>query len=451
MKFGGATLGNGEQIRDAAGIIRQHAMENALVVVTSAMSGVTHALMEIAQQAALEDREGARGRLKELRWRHLEASGKKDAPGELTGLLEELEHVIDGVALLGELTPRSRDRIADYGERLACALLAAALEARAVKHRVLTAAEAGVITDAQFGAARPLEEPTLESIRAHLNPLVAEGLIPILPGLSASTLDGSLTTFGRGGSDITAALVGAAIGADEVWLWGNKDGLMTAEPQIVPEARLIREIAPAEAIEMGQFGSRAVHPRALEPAQAHNLLIRVRNAFKLDCEGTCISPDARPRGVVRAVHVIREVGMLTLSGSVMFGRPGTAALLFDVLARERINVLMISQSVSEAGISVALRRRDLQRAREAIERQLVQPGAARAITVDDSVAIVALVGGGMHGAPGVAGRIFGALAEQKASVNAIAQGSSELSISFAVREDRAEDVVRALHKEFDPT
>ena len=450
MKFGGAALGNGEQIRDAARLIRDAAAKEPVVVVASAMSGVTNALMELAELAARQDAAQIHGRLKEVRWRHLEASGKKDPPEPLRELLAEFEHVIHGVRILGELTPRSRDRIADYGERLAAALLSSALEARAVRHRILAADQTGLVTDDQFGAARPLEEPSLEAIARTLRPLLSEEIIPILPGLSAATIGGTITSFGRGGSDIAAVLVAAALGADDVWLWGNTDGLMTADPQIVPEARLIKEITAIEAIEMAQFGARAVHPRALEPLIAHKLSLRVRNAFRPDAEGTRIVHDGEKRAAVRAVHMIRDAGILTLSGSVMFGRPGTAALLFDALARERINVLMIAQSVSEAGISVALRRRDLARARAAAERELVAPGAARSLHVDEQVALVALVGAGMRDTPGVAGRLFGTVAAQHASIKAIAQGSSELSISFAVREDQAEAIVRALHAEFEP-
>lgn len=450
MKFGGAALGNGEQIRDAARLIRDAAAQEPVVVIASAMSGVTNALGELAELAARQDAAQIHGRLKEIRWRHLEASGKKDPPEPLRELLAEFEHVIHGVRILGELTPRSRDRIADYGERFAAALLSSALEARAVRHRVLAADQTGLVTDDQFGAARPLEEPSLEAMAGVLRPLLSEEIVPILPGLSASTLDGAITSFGRGGSDIAAVLAAAALGADDVWLWGNTDGLMTADPQIVPDARLIKEITAVEAIEMAQFGARAVHPRALDPLIAHKLSLRIRNAFRPEAEGTRIVHAGEPRGAVRAVHMIRDAGILTLSGSVMFGRPGTAALMFEALARERINVLMIAQSVSEAGISVALRRRDVDRAREAVERELLVPGAARSLTIDDRTAIVALVGAGMRGTPGVAGRVFGVVAAQGASVKAIAQGSNELSISFGVEEDRAEEIVRALHAEFKP-
>jgi aspartate kinase len=270
-------------------------------------------------------------------------------------------------------------------------------------------------------------------------------------GFIAATQHGVTTTLGRGGSDYTACIIGAALKAEEVWIWSDVDGLMTTDPRIVPSARLLDSVTFAEAIEMGQFGAKSMHPLALEPAAEHGIPVRFRNTFNQASPGTRLVPGAPEAGAdhpVKCVLLHRNAAMITVNGAAMIGRPGTAAQVFRALADAGVNVMMISQSVSEAGISLVVSKDHGERAKAVLERTLMRAGVARGVTLIDQVAVVAAVGSGMHGVPGIAARVFTAAAQKKINIVAIAQGSSELSISFVTSAEDGPEAVRALHAEF---
>jgi aspartate kinase len=283
-----------------------------------------------------------------------------------------------------------------------------------------------------------------------LEPLLKKETVPVLTGFIAATQNGETTTVGRGGSDYTATIVGAALDADEVWIWTDVDGLMTSDPKIVPEAKTIPEISFQEATELTIFGAKAMHPRALEPARKEGIPVRIRNVFSPNNEGTLIVQDGRSKTKdgVKAVAIVRNVAVITVSGAGMVGAPGTAAKVFEVLGRENINILMISQSVSEADISLVIQRNFLERAVSTLEIALLGRDFIREIMSEDDVCVVAVLGAGMKGMPGVASRIFSAVAQKGINVLMIAQGSSELNISFVVKEKDGAETVRAIHKEF---
>ena len=336
-----------------------------------------------------------------------------------------------------------------FGERLATALFHRALTSAGVKARAFDGGEAGLVTDDRFGDAEPLVELSLYQVAETLGPLIAAGEVPVITGFIAATQHGVTTTLGRGGSDYTATLVGAALGADEIWIWSDVDGLMSADPRIVPGARRLERISFSEAVEMAQFGAKAMHPRALEPAAERGVPVRIRNTFRPEGEGTLIAREGdAPDGIVRSVHVVHDSGMILVTGAGMIGRVGTAARVFEALGEHGINIRMISQSASEAAISIAVGAGQLEAARAALEARLLRTGHARRVLVEPEVAIVAAVGAGMRGTRGVAARVFGAVAARGINVIAIAQGSSELSISFAVGRDAGPDAARALHDEF---
>ena len=296
--------------------------------------------------------------------------------------------------------------------------------------------------------ANPLMKLSLHQIRETLRPRLDHGELIAVTGFIAATQHGAITTFGRGGSDLTATLIGAALQADEVCIWTDVDGLMSADPRIVPEARLLDHITFAEAIEMGQFGAKSMHPRSLEPAAEHHLPVRMRNTFNPDCAGTLIT-DGQPGGeIVRSILRLRNSALVTVAGAAMVGQPGTAARVFKVLADAGVNVQVISQTVSEAGISIVIPALQLDRARSALEAGLVRTGVARKIEIQSEIDVVAAVGAGMAGVPGVAARVFGAVARSGVNIMAIAQGSSELSICFVVKRNDSDAAVRALHSEF---
>lgn len=436
LKFGGTSMATAQTRQACARLIRSRQAAGRVVAVVSALDGVTEILDDVARAAAGSNRRAVHQGLTDLHARHGEAGA---------ALLRELETVLAGLTALGELTPRSRDLVLSFGERLAAPMLAAELGGDAV---ALDGKAAGIVTDERWNEASPLREVTNHNLRERVRPLLEQGRIPVITGFLGATQHGAVTTLGRGGSDFTATLVGVALGASEIWLCSDVDGLRAADPRLVPQAAGLAGITFAEALEMVQFGAKGIHPRALEPAAEQGIPVRIRNTFQPEAPGTLVSRSGEPaRQGVRSIHLVKDVSMLTVAGAAMVGRPGTAARIFQTIAEAGGNVRMISQSVSEAGISVALARKELNGVRAALEGALVRPGLVRHVAVAEDVAIIAIVGEAMRGTPGVAGRVFGAMGKAGISVAAIAQGSSELSISFIVEAAKGPEAVRALYAE----
>jgi aspartate kinase len=340
--------------------------------------------------------------------------------------------------------------VLSFGEKLSSLVLAGAIVDSGVNVQRLTGEEAGIVTDASFGEATPLMHATQQKVKEKLGPLIKNRKMPVVTGYIAATQDGIPTTLGRGGSDYTATIVGSALGADEVWIWTDVDGIMTADPKIEHAAQTIREISFMQAMEMSHFGAKAMHPRALEPAAKIGLPVRVKNTFNPNGPDTLILHDQRIKSVnvVKAVTSVKEASMITVSGAGMHGAPGTAAKVLDALGRTDVSVLMISQSSSEANISLVIARSNLERATTALKESLLKESLFKEITSEADVSIVAAVGAGMKGTRGIAARIFRAVADEGVNIKMIAQGSSELNISFVVREDDVLKSVHALHEEF---
>jgi aspartate kinase len=276
--------------------------------------------------------------------------------------------------------------------------------------------------------------------------LVSKGVVPVVSGFIAATPGGDTTTLGRGGSDYTATIVADALGADEVWIWTDVDGIMTADPRIVPGASVVKELSYAEAEEMAFFGAKNMHPLALGPARLAEIPVRIRNGYRPELPGTLIHRVERKKvGVAKAILLVKNVGMLTVSGETLMGKPGTAAQIFRALGDKWVNIIMISQSVSESNISMVVRRESLHKARLALESGRSPSGKGLVVETESDVAVIAAVGAGMKGTPGVAAKVFGAVAKAGINVRMIAQGSSELNISFVVREKDAVKAVEGLH------
>jgi aspartate kinase len=362
----------------------------------------------------------------------------------------DLEKTVEGISHLRELTPRSKDYLVSFGERLSTPILAAAIRNLDLKARALTGAEAGITSDEKFGEANPLAEVSYHEIRRRLDPMLARNEIPVVTGFIAATMDGTMTTLGRGGSDYTASLLGAALNVDEIWLWTDVDGLMTADPRIVKDARVLPSVSFGEALELSYFGAKMMHPRAMQPAAKKKISVRIRNASKPTLEGTLISSGETDNDgrVVKAVSIIRSVGIVTVSGTGMMGSPGAAAKVFVTLGSSNVNVMMISQGSSEATISCVVARKDLDNAVRALQLALLGQGYVDKVVAEKDACIIAVVGSGMKGTPGVAARIFGAVARKKINVRVVAQGSSEYNVSFVVSEHEGPDAVRIIHDEF---
>jgi aspartate kinase len=305
------------------------------------------------------------------------------------------------------------------------------------------------VTDSNYGEAGLLMNVTTYQVQKKIEPLLNKGAIPVITGYIAATQDGETTTLGRGGSDYTATILGAALAVDEVQIWTDVDGLMTSDPKIVPSARTISQLSFQEATELTIFGAKAMHPRALEPARKENIPVRIRNIFNPENPGTLIGKDKKKeKNGVKAVTLVNNVAVITVSGAGMVGAPGTAAKVFEVLGRENINILMISQSVSESNISLVIQRNLLEKAVNTLEIALLGRDFIREVESEDDVCVVAVLGAGMKGMPGVASRIFTAVAQKGINVRMIAQGSSELNVSFVVKEDDGDETIRAIHREF---
>lgn len=457
MKFGGSSLKNGLLVREAAEIVREYLGKGfKVVVVCSAMDKLTDILLDVIEKALKGREDGVREILDLIYRMHhgavkqaiTNASLKEEILKLIEKEFEELKRAVYGVLYLREATSRSRDYIMSFGERFSTRIFYGTLKDLGIKAEYFDGRSAGIITDSNFGEANPLLEVTRFEVRRRIKPLLDEGITPVITGFIGANEEGVYTTIGRGGSDYTATILGYCLDADEIWLWSDVDGLMTADPRIVKDASVLSRVSYAEAVEMAMFGAKGLHPRALEPAMDAKIPIRIRNTFNPMAGGTIISSESdNTKAIVKCVLLVRDVGMITVKGASMVGRPGTAARIFSILAENGINIMMISQSVSESGISMIVRRNQLQNAVNCLEDSLLG-GFVKEIQAEDDVNVVAIIGEGMKGTPGVASRVFGAVARRGINIRMIAQGSSELNISFVVKEEDGVEAVRAIHEEY---
>lgn len=459
MKFGGTSVGNAECIRRAAEIVARAAGEGLVVAVVSAMGGVTNRLMEAAQASAAGDMGAASNLAETLRQQHVDAieiligDGDKctQLSAELKQIIEEVTSLCRGTALLRELTPRTLDAISSAGERLSARLLASALRELGLNAAAVEATEL-IVTNNHSGRAEPLMAETRERASARLAPLLAERSVPVVTGFIGATLEGKLTTLGRGGSDYSATILGAALDAKEIIIWTDVDGVLTADPRLVSEARTLQEISYNEAAELAYFGAKVLHPKTLRPVSEAGIPVWIRNSFLPERNGTKITATGHPtkRGV-KAITAMSNVTLITVGGRGIVGLPGVAAKTFTAAANAQANVLLISQSSSGNDICFIIDSEDAARTvaelRAAFASDLAHKEVEH-ITVNADIAIVAVVGDKMRGTPGIAGRTFSALGRRGINIIAIAQGSSEFNVSLVVEAGLMREVVQALHSEF---
>ncbi len=459
MKFGGTSVGTGKNIRRVAELVSKYAYdEYRVAVVVSALAGVTNSLIEVACQAKKSDEKRIKTFTKELLQKHNEAAevaiANKEIQSEVNQITKktiiELEKVLTGICYVGELTAKSKDYVASFGERLSAPIVWGAIKDYKVETQCFTGKEAGIVTDSNFGDADPLMNYTTHLIRERVGPLIEKGVVPVVTGFIAANQDGVVTTVGRGGSDYTATILGVALQVDEVWIWTDVDGIMTTDPKIVTAARMLPQLSYQEAAEMAIFGAKAMHPRALKPAIEAKIPVRIRSTLHADNPGTLIteSGDAKSTGAVKAVALIKDVAMVNVNGASMVGAPGSYAKVFEVLGKNCINIMMISTAVSEANISMVIRRNLVGRALSTLEIALLGRGVVSEITTEDDVAVVAVMGANMKGTKGIASKIFQTVADAGINIRMIAQGSSELNISFVVKEKDGAAVVKAIHEQF---
>ncbi len=461
LKFGGTSVGSAEAFAQVARIVARAKEEDGdVVVVTSAMSGVTDTLIDAAKAAAAGDETPYRDARNELLVKHQIVAGQliedgveRAALGRLLDeKLREFERLCQSIYVLGELTPRGLDVVSSLGEQMAAPLLAAVLRHQGIDAEAVDARDI-IVTDDTFGSANPLLDETCPRARERLLPLLEAGKVPVVTGFIAATRDGITTTLGRGGSDYSAAILGACLGADEVQIWTDVNGILTADPRIVPNARTLPELSYVEAAELAYFGAKVLHPKTILPAIERDIPIRVLNTFDPEGPNTRIVKEPAPvRTPVKAITAIRNLALVTVEGRGMMGVPGIAARTFGAVARTGVSVLMISQASSEQSICFVIPAKDVPRVLESLneemERELRRGFIDRIWSLDDIV-IIAVVGQAMRGTPGIAARVFGALGEAGINVIAIAQGSSEVNISLVVAVDRADEAVRRIHDAFE--
>ena len=459
LKFGGTSVGNADAIAQTASVISQTKVSDPrVVVVTSAMSGVTDMLVHSARAAAAGQRQPYLDAREALFEKHMAAARQLLASAEE---LREYEQYIEeqvrffarlcsSIHVLGELTPRGLDVVSGLGERMSAPLLAAALRTRGESAAWVDATEI-IVTDDHFGEAAPLLVPTCARVQSRLIPMLDSGITPIVTGFIGATENGIPTTLGRGGSDFSAAILGSCLDADEVQIWTDVNGILTADPRIVPEARTLRQLSYNEAAELAYFGAKVVHPKTMLPAVERNIPIRILNTFDPDGPSTLITSQPVRNGLVKAISAIRDLTLMNVEGRGMMGVPGIAARTFRAVADVKANVLMISQASSEQSICFVVPSRRSDQVQRALEKEF-----EREIALHDidqvrpvhHVAIIAVVGSGMRGTPGIAGRLFSALGDAGVNVIALAQGSSESNISMVVARNDLETAVRAIHRAF---
>lgn len=458
MKFGGTSVGNAEAIEQVVDIVTQSVRAgNQVTVVVSAMSGVTDMLLKSVQAAIKGDKWNYTSISQDIRDKHhealhalLPAGANRDAVlTKVNDLLKRHVDLCEAVNILGEATPRIVDAIVSFGERLSSRLVAATLRERGIQAKAYDGGEF-ITTNDDYQNAEPLWEQTEQRIHAKLRPILQEGITPVITGFIGATPDGVVTTLGRGGSDFSAAVFAAYLESDELIIWTDVDGVMTTDPRIDKRAKVLPYVSYAEVGELAFYGAKVLHPKTVQPIINKQIPLRVRNTFNPTFEGTLIGAEMQPtQHYIRAVTAIRNVSMLTVSGKGMLGVPGIAGRTFLATARAGASILMISQSSSEQSFCFTVVDTRADGVKRVVEDELSSEIARQdvdSVEVLPSIAIVTVVGAGMRHRPGVAGKVFTIMGDNTVNVLAIAQGSSECSISFVVNESDLERAVRHLHE-----
>lgn len=464
MKFGGTSVGSIEAIkRTAALILETRAAHPQLVIVASAMGTkpvkVTDLLLNGADSAVKHERlfDSTTRQIRELHHQTINGLLDEEAEAvsaEIDNIMLRYQRVCEAIYFLGEMTPRALDMIGGMGEQMSVRVLAAYLRTLGHQAEAFDATDL-IVTDSNFGNAAPLLDKTEAKVQAALQPKLDAGGLPIVTGFIGANEDGITTTLGRGGSDFTASILGRSLGADEVWIWSDVDGILSADPRVVPSARSIPELSAKEVSELAFYGARVLHPKTVRPLVSREIPLRCKNTFNPNHPGTVIVPERRnPSRPLEAVTSIRGLSLVTVAGTGMLGIPGIAARTFDSVAQAGASVLLITQSSSEQSICFALEQQSAETVVGALEAEFSAEMGRRdidRITAQSDVSIVTVVGAGMQHTAGVAGDIFSALGAQGVNIIAIAQGSSEVAISTVVADEDTKIAIELIHALIVPT
>lgn len=456
LKFGGTSVASAENIGKVIAIVTRALAHGPVGLVVSALGGTTDALIGIGRTAAAGD-EAFRQTLRQLEARHLtaaehllpDAASQLEIQPWLTAQFTELARLADGIFALGELSPRTLDKLMSYGELLSSRLVVAAFQARGIATAWADSRQL-IRTNSRFGMAQVDEAVTQRQVRQFQQENPAS--LWVAPGFIAADAEGHTTTLGRGGSDYTAAILAAALGAEKLEIWTDVSGMLTADPRLVRSARPIARISYEEAMELSHFGAKVLYAPTVQPVRQRGIPMWIKNTFAPSDYGTLVEVAPPPSiGVVRGLSSIGHLALLNLEGSGMVGVPGFSARLFAALARARINVVLITQSSSEHSICVGVSEGDVPAAQEVVNEEFaaeISAGRLEPLRPETGLAIVALVGDNMRNHPGISGRLFSALGHNGVNIRAIAQGASERNISTVIQADDVRKAINVLHEEF---
>jgi len=456
MKFGGSSIKNPERIKNVMDIIIKTKSENYNVaVVFSAFGGVTDELIKISNMAVARDN-NYHDLLIKLEKRHLEAVNelidvqkRSHVLVKIRILINELSDVFHGVYLVKELTAKTLDFIMSFGERLSCTIITDVLKNTNIPVDFVDTRSI-IKTDKNFGNARVEKSQTFKNIKNHFSD---QRVVQIITGFTGSTDKDETTTLGRGGSDLTASLFTAALGASELEIWTDVNGVLSADPGKVTNAFSISEMTFDEAMEMSHFGAKVIYPPTIQPALEEKIPIRIKNTFQPKFPGTVIKEKITQKNnwLIKGITSIEQVSLLRIQGSGMVGIAGIAARLFGALARQKISIILITQASSEHSICFAIKPKDASDAKKAIEDEFaleIQAHLVDEVIVENELSIIAIVGENMRNTPGIASKLFVALGNSEVNVIAIAQGSSELNISVVLSKKDEIKALNAIHEKF---
>ncbi|HZG23574.1 MAG TPA: bifunctional aspartate kinase/homoserine dehydrogenase I [Chitinophagaceae bacterium] len=455
LKFGGTSVANADSINRVVDIVKQAGLIGKSIIVVSAFGGITDTLIQCGTLASTGD-ESYKAKLQEVEHRHLEAVKQLIPVAEQSSILSwvkkrcnELEDVCNGVFLLEELSDRTKDRIVSYGELISSMIVSSKLKASGTPNKWVDAREI-ILTNSNFTHASVDFDVTNQQVRRYFTESL--DVLFVVPGFISSDAAGATTTLGRGGSDYTAAIIAAAVGATSVEIWTDVSGMMTADPRLVVNTRVIQHISYQEAMELSHFGAKVIYPPTIQPVMKQRIPVWVKNTFAPGDHGTVIENKASSNGEsIRGITSINKIALLSLEGSGMVGIPGFSKRLFEALANNHINVILITQGSSEHSICVGIEEKNTTRAKKVVDGAFdfeIKTGVVEPLIVETDLAVIALVGDNMKSHPGISGKMFGAIGRNGVNVRAIAQGSSERNITAVVSTHDVKKAINVLHEEF---
>ncbi|MFY9463543.1 MAG: bifunctional aspartate kinase/homoserine dehydrogenase I [Sediminibacterium sp.] len=455
LKFGGSSVANAENINRVVAIVLRAIEKSPVVLVVSALGGVTDQLILTGALAA-NGNEDYKQQIRVLETKHLDAVRSllpiQEQSATLSWVkqqLNELESLCDGIFLLGELSPRIKDRLVSYGELLSSYIISARLQSMQVKQQWVDSRRL-ITTNDQYGNAAVNFTKTEAAIRDYFRKNVCQ--LYVAPGFIAANEQKHTTTLGRGGSDYTGAIYAAALGTETLEIWTDVSGMMTADPRLVQHPKHIERISYQEAMELSHFGAKIIYPPTIQPVMKKNIPVWIKNTFDPAAAGTIIEQKViSDNEIIRGISSINSISLLSLEGSGMIGIPGFSKRLFETLAARNINVILITQSSSEHSICVGISESDCAVAQQSIDQAFayeIETGKVEPVKVENELSIVALVGEQMKSHPGISGKMFGVLGKNGINVRAIAQGSSEKNISAVLSANDVKKAINVLHEIF---